>query len=936
MATNDTIIPSPSDLLMVVPRLARKMASLAAALLPDQVESVMAEFKNQGSIIADATSSAVENATATFVQQSTASEAAAAATASASQGGFLSYFTMPFSPDGIRGFGGMFAYIGSRWALSTFAISIFLNRTQFYASSRQNLNIRWHTRLLLYSAPTFLLLLQAFWILQTMKCQTSPLYPQLRYGDPRKRLAINFGGDGGSLYNMASTLLFWKDDAECCQAMHMSLIDNNKLDVMGSFSLLWPLFLTLCFSQFTETLYCALQGRQPLPETGMTTFEHSLAFAECEAMITNAVGLGFLSSSKSSPTTKTNSSEPSDSSAVLLTKSMIMRRLNVPSEVLLIALISCLSHLSSSLLVITGHRNQLRLVNTAIWAFCYMAAFCWSFVKTLNSPMDPDDLGILRFPTVCIIGFIPHMLVLVGIFVCSIIYGLALLVTALSLPATAPPNPSLKERFSLAFHNMQANVQFSSASPIRLNWHEDFYTVLLKIGFNVLTAASEAVYLNEGSRIQIHSMTWLEEERIQDLAAMAEHRRRFDLIPAELLEERIAKGLSFTDHQNVPSRSGFATERKSKSANETANGRATGSDSGLGIAERRGRWQLSFDFIKGMMFLFSRILSRLLLSLLSTCGIERIPAWLRRAADYRQGTVATTKSRKMHRAQTPDFWLVSDNGVLSLPENGDIDVEVEMRRRLRAQSSGGDPTEDAIEEDLYGWWKRGGWWGDLDTSGDYEAHDQDDDTTSMISMSTNAASEAGSDEEDSGRRTPTQEDYMVARREETPETGFGMSDLARLLDPKTTADKEEAQMLSRRLQSERPMTRAQYRRRADREKARILDVPHIEPAFGERREGSMTKTEEAEALERFLLERRAATHHGQSGQGGSWDSGAEGMGSSGPQCVVCQCSPRVIVAWPCGCLCVCDECRIGVATRNFTKCMCCRTKVVAYSRLYVP
>jgi hypothetical protein len=358
-------------------------------------------------------------------------------------------------------------------------------------------------------------------------------------------------------------------------------------------------------------------------------------------------------------------------------------------------------------------------------------------------------------------------------------------------------------------------------------------------------------------------------------------------------------------------------------------------DNGLGIAERRGRWQLSFEFLKGLLWLLVRINSRLALNCLSMLGIERVPGWLTRTADYRQPTGPSSSSKQQfsQRASTPDFWLVSERGVLSLPENGDVDVEVEMRRRLQVLT-GNAAGEDVVDSDLYNWWKRGGWWGDLDASGSYEAREQDDDTTSMISMSTNAPSEADS-ENDSGRRTPTQEDYTQSR-EQTPAAGFEVADLARLLDPKTAADREEAQMLARHLQSEKPMTRSQYRQRMNRDKARVLDVPYLEPAFSENTEGAPNLTAEVESLERFLLERRLAKRQEPEGGAGSWDSGADGMGSSGPQCVVCQSSPRVIVAWPCGCLCVCDECRLGVATRNFTKCMCCRTKVAAYSRLYVP
>ena len=776
-------------------------------------------------------------------------------------------------------------------------------------------------------------------VLQAMRCQTSPQYPLYRYGDPAKRLSINFGGDGGFIHGLASKLLFWQDDSESCRAMNMALVDNNKLNVKGSFSIIWPFFVSLCISQFVETLACALQGRQPLPETGMTTFEHSLAFAECEAMITNALGIGFFGQSKDKPT----SASKSDPGTVLLTRSMILQRLNVPSEVLLISFISCLSHLSSATLAVTGHRQRFRLVNTGIWALCYMSAFLWSFVKIIQNPLvDEGDLGILRFPTVCIIGFIPHLLILVGITVCAFIYGFALLITAISLPPDAPQNTSLKERFSIAFHNLQANVQFSSSSSIKLNWQEDFYTTLLKVGFNILTAASEAVYLNEGSRIRISEMTWLEEKRIQELSS--------SLVPPELIGEGIARGVDFTDVNTQSSTSGYAKERRSRTSKDSDASQVGGLDSGLGLAERRSRWQLMLEFFRGILRLLLQIEARLVLRILEKLGITRRTAWLDRYAHTADGGKGGKRSRSKAGQNSRDFYLITEDGSLKRPINSNVDVEAETRRRLRAFTPGSELNEEVVDSNLYSWWKTGGWWGDLDSSGEYKARPQDDDTTSMISMSTNA-SEADSDADfDSGRRTPTQEDPFPRSysRENSlePTNPFGLSDLARLLDPKTAQDREEAQMLSRHLQSERPMTRSQYRRRTDIEKARILPLQRYNNAEN----ASSADFDEEKALETFILERRALAHAknakdnsfsrsatgGGSGVGSSWDTGAAGMGSGGPQCVVCQSSPRTIMVWPCGCLSVCDECRVGVAARNFGNCLCCRTGVVAYSRLFVP
>ena len=70
-------------------------------------------------------------------------------------------------------------------------------------------------------------------------------------------------------------------DADSCRAVNMVPTEYNSLserpiDLTGSLSLLWPLFESFCFSQFVETLSCAVQGRQVAAETGMTLFEHSL------------------------------------------------------------------------------------------------------------------------------------------------------------------------------------------------------------------------------------------------------------------------------------------------------------------------------------------------------------------------------------------------------------------------------------------------------------------------------------------------------------------------------------------------------------------------------------------------------------------------------------------------------------------------------------
>lgn len=106
------------------------------------------------------------------------------------------------------------------------------------------------------------------------------------------------------------------------------------------------------------------------------------------------------------------------------------------------------------------------------------------------------------------------MLILLGILLCASIYLLALFLCFLSPPKDDPQPQSRADRFKVARENMQANAQLAT---IHLDMQEDFYTAILKIGFSALTIASEAVYLNEGQRVSVARLTWLEEERMKDL-----------------------------------------------------------------------------------------------------------------------------------------------------------------------------------------------------------------------------------------------------------------------------------------------------------------------------------------------------------------------------------------------------------------------------------
>lgn len=770
-----------------------------------------------------------------------------------------------------------------------------------------------------------------------MRCQTGDILSEKGFSDIEKILNGAFTRDGGPLQALSSRLVFWQTEEESCMSAGMIPPAGQRSPVFGSSSVLWPLFMSLCISHFVETISCALEGRQPMAETGMTIFEHSLAFAEAEAVVRSSVGLGLfgLPSVPATPSsTQSSSISPtpsSNTSKQFITRGMIMQRLNVPPEVLLIALISSLSHLSSHVLGVMGLQSKFRFVNTGIWGICFMCAFGWSFVK-FSQASDQTDLGVLRYPTVCIIGFIPHLMIIVGSLMCMGIYGLATLLTALS--PTRDMTGGFWQRLKTAHRNLQAN---SFLSHIHITWRDEFYTTLLKVGFQVLTAATEAVYFNEGAVVTLNQRTWLEEKRIDELTQTRKVLSKVrESIPQEIQGGIIADGLglvdsdSFPENVSVPISSGYARERKTTKPTALV-GAAAMKEEGTGGSQRSGRWVLSWILLKQVSQLVLCCIAKAAASLLVCSRLIESPLWLENIAtlpavrEVRKAAPPPSTERK-----TLEFWMLTDDGSLQLPSSDNVDVEFETRKRLLQSDSPQDGSEHSIDKQLYSWWKNGGWWGEVDSSGDYVPSTADEDDISVASTVDDETS-AWESETDDGRRTPTQAQYDRTRSV-SQSAEDSLDHLARLLDPKTLEDKQEARLLAQRLSKAGPMTRSQYRNSLEREKLRLI-APSSR-SLNNNRDTELARQEEEDLLEQIIISRRSITVQPTTPK--TWNEGADGMGESGPQCVVCHSTARTIIVWPCRCLSLCEDCRVSLAMNNFGSCVCCRRDVVAFSRLYVP
>lgn len=772
-------------------------------------------------------------------------------------------------------------------------------------------------------------------LLQAIRCQTSSDYPAWRYGIETKKVDIAFSEDEGFLHRLSSGFLPWQSDQDSCLAVGLLTNETAASPPVGSLSLLWPFFKSLCLSQFVETLSFAIQGLPPMTETGMTVFEHSLAFAEAEALVMSQIGLtswGFPKSGASK-----NATESSDEVKLdLSTLSALYDKVNTPPEVLLIALISSLNILSTHVLGVLGQKDNFRLLNTGVWGLCFMSSFVWGFLSW--NPEAGVDAIILRFPTVCIVGFIPHLLILVGILLCAGIYFLALCLAVISPPAGLPPTHSWKERLRNARENLQVHNMISN---LRIRMQDDFYSTLLKIGFAALTVASEAVYLNEGRSVGVWRWTWLEEQRMRELEKA---RQSY----GHVFGDGVAEGITLTEERalqpiqhGVAWKSGYDRERTTKvlKAKDQAIHPRSSAD-GVGALQRGGRYLMAWEFFCGIFWLSLRWFLTILSKMLNVIGISWKPLQLRRGKSDKDlpGENNGSPSRQPH---TIDFWLLSEDGVLSLPQNNDVDVEDWTRRRLQFTSDRwGTKQERELDSTLYSWWMHGGWWGERDESGSYQtpANDEvDDDVTSVVS--TAETRDTDWESEDDGYQTPTPRSpgFRYSRSpsvDSVTDHAIEPAHLARLLNPKNSEARQEAQMLSAHLSSDTILTRAQFRKSQDLDRAHLLTSTRVRPpGFSPSLpNGRLTPDEQAEVLEYLIRTRRAAA----SQPGASWRDGAEGLGAGGPQCVVCQSSPRTILAWPCRCLSLCEDCRVSLAMNNFGTCVCCRTDVVGFSRLFVP
>jgi hypothetical protein len=264
-------VPSAKDLALAGPRMVMKLGSFLT--VPEAVDNIFGA-RMGARMIPEATSAGLPDPRETI----TAAAAAGLRQAVDMGADTLTRENIVTAPtrsslDSVRSIASLFNYATSRWALGCIVMAVVLNRTHIMASTRRPLEFTWKPRLILRITPIIMLFLQVRWLLQSIQCQTSPDFGQLRWGNSSKTVDLLFTQKGGPLHTFSQTFLFGAQDVDSCLAVGMIPYDYivvegtesegkvpTTFEPVGSLSLLWPLFKTFSFSQFIETVSCAVQG----------------------------------------------------------------------------------------------------------------------------------------------------------------------------------------------------------------------------------------------------------------------------------------------------------------------------------------------------------------------------------------------------------------------------------------------------------------------------------------------------------------------------------------------------------------------------------------------------------------------------------------------------------------------------------------------------
>ena len=272
------------------------------------------------------------------------------------------------------------------------------------------------------------------------------------------------------LYNLIPEALFTYSPEQFAKTKYMKTPEKQVM-IGPTSDMYWPIFLTFCFLAFIETFIACIQGRKPFTESGITIFEHSLAFQEF-----------------------------SSNGAFFFSNSYSYKR---PTEQMLItSLFLVLNHLNIHVGAILNN-NKYRLIPLTTLGLGYLFYFVTAIWKK----------KIFQVPIILVLTFTPQVLILFVILV-----SLAILITAIAVNGFRFEGLNYASFF---IHEEQIQDEsgeneaveeqdINSLSNFNIKLSDDFYTALLNLGVLAITLAGKSSYIKELSLVTLDNETWVE------------------------------------------------------------------------------------------------------------------------------------------------------------------------------------------------------------------------------------------------------------------------------------------------------------------------------------------------------------------------------------------------------------------------------------------
>lgn len=354
-------------------------------------------------------------------------------------------------------FGSMAAYVFSSYGIATFLVAVILNRTMLLAATTNPVgrpavvnNGLVHLLRRRYKTQALVLGLLRILLLYFLCLRARDIFVALSV------VALNDKPGAVCRFVRLTTQYFHYDPVSYANNRFMRML-RSEVRFGPTSSMLWPVFVSVCYSLFVETFSAAILNTKPLLEGGISLFELSLAVQEMSS--------GFF----------------------FLREYSVAKR---PSEqVLIVCLFLICDQICNQLNSFLFH-NKHRLISLTVINLSFISYFISNVLSG----------RLLKFPLNITITYLSLIFIVWISLICLSILALALLTKGFDLSEL---------NFTNCFADDHRDHEFFT-QHLGINQSQDFHVAVLNLGIFAVTLAGKSSYITEYSYIPVPQRTWLE------------------------------------------------------------------------------------------------------------------------------------------------------------------------------------------------------------------------------------------------------------------------------------------------------------------------------------------------------------------------------------------------------------------------------------------